>query len=42
MGRQPVQRFREIDDGIAPEPLTAAHEALQDRRRPASPVTPYK
>jgi hypothetical protein len=40
MGRQPFQDFLEVGERIDLVPLTASHEAVQGRRRPAASITP--
>jgi hypothetical protein len=40
MSRQSLEHILQVGERIAPEPLAAADEAIQDRRRPAAPVTP--
>ena len=40
MGRQSLEHILQVDERIAPEPIAAADDAIQDHCRPAAPVTP--
>ena len=40
MARQPLQDVPQVDERIDPMTLSAAHQAIQRRGRPAAPITP--